>query len=263
MVYSMEQIERALKKAKQDRLRVRPVRLHTDALNGRSPNVAALPQSKVSRLDPSLLESHRIIAGQMHSALTDLYRSMRAQVLQALDQRRKTTLGITSATHGEGKTLTAINLAIAMAMDVKHTVLLVDADLRTPAIARYLGLQPTVGLSDYLTGQAEMADCLLRSHIERISILPERNNVGNSAELLASPRMLRLATELKERYPDRIVIYDLPPLLPGGDAIGFLPSVEATLLVVRDGMTRTTDLTRATELLSDRNLIGMVLNAAT
>jgi exopolysaccharide/PEP-CTERM locus tyrosine autokinase len=213
-------------------------------------------------LDPSVLESNRIIAGQRNGTLTDVYRSLRAQVLQTLSQRRKTTLGVTSANHREGKTLTAINLAIAMAMDVKQTVLLVDADLRGPAIAHYLGLVPAVGLSDYLTGKAEIANCLIRSQVERLSILPAGSNAGNSAELLASPRMLQLAVELKRRYPDRIVIYDLPPLLPGGDAIGFLPSVDATLLVVRDGATRSTELTRAIELLADRTLIGMVLNAA-
>ena len=259
----MEPIERALQKARQHRLGARPVRVYKDPpLNGRIPDSAPPLPSRTQRLDPSALESHRIIAGQTHGAVTDVYRSLRAQVLQALGQRRKTTLGVTSANHAEGKTLTAINLAIAMAMDVKQTVLLVDADLRTPAVARYLGLQPPVGLSDYLTGKAEIADCLLRSQIERLSILPDRSNAANSAELLASPRMLQLAAELKGRYPDRIVIYDLPPLLQGGDAIEFLPSVEATLLVIRDGATRSTELTRAIELLADRTLIGMVLNAA-
>jgi len=259
----MEHIERALQRAKQDRQRARPAQLYSSpALNGRALNSARPPQSRVASLDPSLLESHRVIVGQTQGALTDVYRSLRSHVLQALGQRRKTTLGVTSANHGEGKTLTAINLAIAMAMDVNQTVLLVDADLRTPAVARCLGLQPAVGLSDYLIGEAEIPDCLLRSQVERLAILPARSNVGNSAELLASPRMLQLAGELKARYPDRIVIYDLPPLLACGDAIGFLPSVETTLLVIRDGATRTTDLTHAMELLADRTLIGVVLNAA-
>jgi protein-tyrosine kinase len=213
-------------------------------------------------LDSSVLESHRVIAGPTFGELTDVYRSLRAHVLQALGQRRKTTLAVTSANHFEGKTLTAINLAIAMAMDVRQTVLLVDADLRTPAVARYLGLQTPRGLSDYLTGKAELADCLVRSQVERLCILPADCNAGNSAELLASPRMSELVVELKRHYPDRIVIYDLPPLLPSGDAIGFLPSVDATLLVVRDGATRSTELTRAVELLADRSLIGVVLNAA-
>jgi capsular exopolysaccharide synthesis family protein len=209
----------------------------------------------------TILREHRVIAGQVHDPLTDLYRSLRAQVLQTLAQLGKTSLGVTSATHGEGKTLTAVNLALAIAMDVKHTVLLVDADLRVPAVARYLGIEPTRGLSDYLTGDAELPQCLLRCDIERLSILPARSHVGNSAELLTSPRMMQLAIELKGRYPDRIVIYDLPPLLSMGDTIGFLPFIDATLLVVRDGATRTTELTRAIELLSDHRLIGTVLNA--
>lgn len=213
-------------------------------------------------LDPAILKENRVIAGQVHGQVTDIYRSLRAQVLQELGHLNKATLGITSANHGEGKTLTAVNLAIAIAMDVKHTILLVDADLRAPAVARYLGIEPTLGLSDYLTGEAELSDCLLRSDVERLSILPARRHVGNSAELLASPRMLQLAMELKSRYTDRIVIYDLPSLLPGGDTIGFLPSIDATLLVVRDGVTRSTELTRAVELLSDHKLIGTVVNAA-
>jgi Mrp family chromosome partitioning ATPase len=83
---------------------------------------------------------------------------LRAQVLQALEARDKTTIGITSANHGEGKTLTAVNLAIAMAMDVNHNVLLVDADLRSPGVASCLGLEPALGVSDYLIGNAAIAD---------------------------------------------------------------------------------------------------------
>ena len=258
----MEQIERALRKAREHRQWSRPARLFKDsAWSHPDSNGAALSKTRKVRLDPAVLKGHRVIAGQVHDPLIDLYRSLRAQVLQTLAQIGKTSLGITSATHGEGKTLTAVNLALAIAMDVKHTVLLVDADLRMPAVARYLGIQPALGLSDYLTGQAEIPDCLLRADKERLAILPARSHVGNSAELLTSPRMMQLAAELKARYPDRIVIYDLPPLLSIGDTIGFLPSVDATLLVVRDGATRAAELTRAIELLSDHKLIGTVLNA--
>jgi protein-tyrosine kinase len=257
----MEQIERALYKSRQNRLKAQPLRVFADAaLHSQVFSDAPPRQTKAAHLDPSLLEKHRIITEESDGALTDVYRSLRAQVLQALNQRRMTTLGITSPKHGEGKTLTAINLAIAIAMDLKQTVLLVDVDLRTPAIARYLGLQPTVGLSDYLTRETELSECF--HCVERLSILPARSQAGNAAELLTSPRMLQLAIELKRRYPDRVVIYDLPPLLPGGDALGFLPSIESILLVIHDEMTRTTELTRAMKLLSDRSLIGIVLNAS-
>ncbi len=257
----MEQIERALRKAREHRQWSRPAQLYNGSTYYQSSAAAAPVQTRRIRLDPSALREHRVIAGQLHDPLTDLYRSLRAQVLQTLAQIGKTSLGVTSAAHGEGKTLTAINLALAIAMDLKHTVLLVDADLRAPAVARYLGIRPALGLSDYLTGAAGIPECLLRSDVERLTILPARSHVGNSAELLTSPRMLQLANELKGRYVDRIVIYDLPPLLSIGDTIGFLPSIDATLLVIRDGVTRTSELTRAVELLSDHQLIGTVLNA--
>jgi exopolysaccharide/PEP-CTERM locus tyrosine autokinase len=219
-------------------------------------------QTRCVSLTPTLLRAHRIVSTEVQHPVTDVYRSLRAQVLHALHSRDKTTIGITSANHGEGKTLTAINLAIAMAMDVNHTVLLVDADLRNPGVADCLGIEPTPGLSDFLIGAAAIADCLIHPRIERLTILPAKSRIGNSAELLSSPQMLYLAGELKERYPDRLIIYDLPPILTVGDAIGFLPAVDTTLLVVRDGATRATELNHALQLLAGYNLIGTVLNAA-
>jgi protein-tyrosine kinase len=256
----MDQIERALRKSKEQRRTT--VRLR----NGAMAKIKSWPaaedgQTKCVSLTPALLHDHRVVATEVQNPVTDVYRSLRAKVLQALSSRRKTTIGITSANHGEGKTLTAVNLAIAMAMDINHTVLLVDADLRNPGVAKCLGIEPTFGLSDFLTGQASIPDCLVNPRIDRLTILPARSRIGNSAELLSSPQMLFLANELKERYADRLIIYDLPPILTVGDAIGFLPSIDATLLVVRDGATRTADLNHALELLSG-NLIGTVLNAA-
>ena len=257
----MEQIERALRKSRENR------RTTIRLANGATARLKATPpleqmKTKAISLAPTVLRNNRIISAEVYQPVTDVYRSLRAQVLQALTSRRKTTIGITSANRGEGKTLTAVNLAVAMAMDVNHTVLLVDADLRNPGVAQCLGLQPELGLSDYLTGDAEIADCLIHPKIDRLFILPARSRIGNSAELLSSPQMLNLASELKARYADRLVIYDLPPILTVGDTIGFLPALDATLLVVRDGVTRTTDLVHALEILAGYNLIGTVLNSA-
>jgi capsular exopolysaccharide synthesis family protein len=257
----MEQIERALRKSREQRQTT--VRLR----NGATAKIKTAPRldqmrTKAITLTPSILHANRIMTAEVCHPVTDVYRSLRAQVLQALNSRGKTTIGITSANHGEGKTLTAVNLAIAMAMDVNHTVLLVDADLRNPGVAACLGIEPALGLSDYLTGRAELADCLLHPKIDRLFILPARSRIGNSAELLSSPQMLHLATELKDRYVDRLIIYDLPPILTVGDTIGFLPSIDGTLLVVRDGVTRSADLVHVLEMLAGHNLIGTVLNAA-
>jgi capsular exopolysaccharide synthesis family protein len=254
----MEPIEQALRKSREQRKATVQLR------NGAAARIKLSPvsQTRCITLSPALLHAHRIVATDVQHPVTDVYRSLRAQVLQALTFRRKTTIGITSANKGEGKTLTAVNLAIAMAMDVNHNVLLVDADLRNPGVANCLGIEPPLGLSDYLTGQAAIAECLIHPGVERLTVLPARSRIGNSAELLASPQMLCLAKELKERYVDRLIIYDLPPILAVGDAIGFLPAIETTLLVMRDGATRIAELNHALELLAGYNLIGTVLNAA-
>lgn len=221
-----------------------------------------LRQTRTIELVPARLQDNRVVTAEAYHPVTDVYRSLRARVLQALSSRRKRTVGITSPNHGEGKTLTAVNLAIALAMDVRHTALLVDANLRSPGVARCLGIEPTLGLADYLTGKAELGDCLLRSKIDGLTILPALAPANNAAELLSSPQMLYLAGELRDRYADRLIIYDLPPILAVGDAIGFLPAVDTTLLVVREGATRVADLTQSLERLSGCNLIGTVLNGS-
>lgn len=258
----MEQIELALKRAREQRRGNADFRSAGGIPNYSAPVAVAYSQTKVMSLTPAVLERNRVVANQLAHPVTDIYRSLRAQVLQSMAKQGKSSLGITSISQGEGKTLTAVNLAIAMAMDVNQTVLLVDADLRNPGIAKCLGIEPSFGLTDYLAGRASIADCLVNPGLERLSVLPARDRVGNSAELLASPQMARLAKELKGRYPDRIIIYDLPPVLTVGDTRGFLPSVEATLLVVRDGKARAAEIKRVVALLQNHGLIGTVLNAA-
>src|SRR5262245_47795295 len=123
----MEQIERALRKSREQR---RTTLRHQNGTTARvrpSP-VANHTQTRCVTLTPELLHAQRIVTAEIHHPVTDVYRSLRAQVLQGLGARGKTTIGVTSANHGEGKTLTAVNLAIAMAMDVNHNVLLADAD---------------------------------------------------------------------------------------------------------------------------------------
>jgi protein-tyrosine kinase len=258
----MERIEQALKKAREQRRAAADGQAASGALpNFVLPANVAYTQPRVVNLQPAVLQRNRVITTSLTHPVTDVYRSLRAQVLKALAKLEKTTLGITSVGENEGKTLTAVNLAIATAMDLNQTVLLVDADLRNPGVARCLGIDPELGLDDYLLSRASVAECLVNPGLERLSILPARVRQGNAAELLASPQMARLAQELKDQYPDRIIFYDLPPLLTAGDALGFLPRVEATLLVVRNGAVRAAEVRRTVALLGEHNLIGTVLNA--
>jgi capsular exopolysaccharide synthesis family protein len=172
------------------------------------------------------------------------------------------SLAITSPTTGNGKTVTAVNLAITLARDVKHTVLLVDLDLRRPKMASYFFDQPVPGLSEYITGDRPIEELLINPGIERLVILPGNHSFPHSSEILCSPKMIELVNELKGRYPDRLILFDMPPLLGGDDVIAFSPYVDALLLVVEEGKTTRDELSNAFSLLDDSKILGTVLNKA-
>lgn len=219
-------------------------------------------QTRVVVPAAGVLAEGRVVAGLAQHALADAFRLLRTQVLQRLTLAGYSTLAITSANRGEGKSLTAVNLAISLALHVSRTVLLVDLDLRRPRIHRYFGIEPEAGLNDYLLGDVPLSACLINPGIERLVLLPVRAALEASSELLLAPKMIRLARELKTRYADRLVLYDLPPVLASDDALAFLQHVEGCLLVVQDGGTPKGDLVRAAELLSECDVIGTVLNKA-
>ena len=126
---------------------------------------------------------------------------------------------ITSSLPGEGKTYCAINLAMSIAMELDHTVLLIDADVARPSILRTLGLPAQPGLMDLLLDdKLELADLLLRTNVDTLSILPAGTSSPRATELLASQTMHTFVTEVANRYPDRIVIFDSPPLLLTSEA---------------------------------------------
>jgi len=121
---------------------------------------------------------------------------------------------VTSALPGEGKSFTAINLAISIAMELDNTVMLVDADVARPSVLNMLGLPPMLGLLDVVDkNSVDISDVLLKTNIEKLSILPSGTQHPRATELLASDAMVRLLDDMATRYPDRIIIFDSPPLL--------------------------------------------------
>ena len=172
-------------------------------------------------------------------------------------------LGVTSPGHGEGKTLTAVNLAVSLAMETTQTVLLVDANLRRPSVHEVFGLDDCPGLADYLLDNQPLEDLLVHPGIGRFVLLPGGRAISNSTEILTSPKMLALVEELKHRYPSRIVIFDLPPLLHTADVLAFSPYTDALLLVVEEGKTTAEEVQRALSLVKNsRPVLGTVLNKA-
>lgn len=219
-------------------------------------------QTKIIEVPEQTLLDNRIIAALPDHQFKDAYRMLRTRVLQTMRANNWNTLAVTGPASGCGKTLTAINLAVSLAMEITNTVLLVDLDLRKPSIHKYFGYQPELGLSDYLTGSATLPDILVSPGIARLVVLPGRESLINSSEMLRSPKMVNLVSELKYRYPERIIIFDLPPILAADDALSFAPYTDAMLMVAENGGTQRDDLQKAIEILRDAPLIGTVLNKA-
>ena len=155
---------------------------------------------------------------------------------------------ITSAMPGEGKTLTAINLAATFAKSFGQTAILVDCDLQRQNVHRYLGIPSDRGMTDYLKNNTPLGELIIWPKIEKLSLISGGEPVRESAELISSPRMAALAAELKARYSDRYVFYDLPPLLAEADALAFAPLADCILMVVHPG-TVLEEVNRALEMI--------------
>lgn len=219
-------------------------------------------RTRVFAPDLALLRENRVIAGLAAGPVVDAYKIMCIQVLQRLRERQGNSLAVVSPGDGEGKTLTAINLALSLAQEVDQTVLLVDANLRDPGVHKYFGFKPEAGLSDHLINGVPLDQLLVNPGIDRFVILPGGRPLQNSTEMLGSMKMEKLVQELKMRYPSRIVLFDLPPVLSVADAMAFAPYVDAALMVVRESRTRRAELQRAAEMLKSVDLLGTVLNMA-
>ena len=220
-------------------------------------------QTPVAQLDPQVRERERLLppgAGGPHGAA---YKMLRTQVLKRMDKLGANTLGVFSPAAGEGKTLTAINLAIAMAADTARTVLLVDFDLRNPGIAQRLNYIPPVGVEACLGHRGVVQEAMFKiAGYERLTVVGARERLEDSSELLASTRVAELVAEMRTRYANRILIFDLPPVLQADDALAFARHLQAGLLVISEGKTRRDDVTRTLELLSDLPFVGTVLNGS-
>lgn len=219
-------------------------------------------QTNVVRTDPHILLRNRIVSLSHGEGLSDQIKILQAQVLSEMERIPGNTMLITSPNPSEGKTITAINLAISMSHKLDRTVLLVDAHLRSPAVHRYLGLPAGAGLSDYLLREANLPDLFINPGIEKMVLLPAGRPLANSAELLASPRMESLVKEMKDRYPDRFLIFDASSLLTGADALVLAPFMDGLLLIVEAEKTAAKDVEKSLDLLKGRKLLGTVLNKA-
>ncbi len=217
-------------------------------------------ETRVVELDPEVLEANRVLSGRESKEVTQAYKMLRTQILQKLKLNHWNSLAVVSPREGNGKSLTAINLAISLAQEVKHSVLLVDLDLKQPSIATYLGIELKQGITDYLLRDEPVKNILINPGLERLVLLGGYESLSHSSEALGSPKLINLVEELKQRYPNRIIIFDLPPMLLSDDAVAFAPYVDAMLMVVEEGKTTADDLELCADMLGGKPLLGSVLN---
>ena len=209
------------------------------------------------------LRRNRLIVAGSDETLGEAYKLLRTHILHGTKREGRNILMFTSPLPNEGKTLTTINLAIAISERVGQAVLVVDGDLRNPSIHRYLDLPSGPGLIDYLTSGYPIAESLVHPEgLANLVVLPAGKSTTQSVELLSSPLMVDLVRELKHFYPDRYVLFDLPPLLYA-DPLAFAPLVDGIILVVEAGSTPREEITRSLAMLKEFPVLGCVLNKIT
>jgi non-specific protein-tyrosine kinase len=256
-------LENALKRAKTENKQIgaTPKRKSTSATEiNRAWKAPVYSQSRTLSIDPDSAEANRCICTLPQQPESDHYRVLRTQIQHICDERNWRAVMVTSTEPGEGKTLTSINLAFAFAKAYQQTVLLVDCDFRRQNIKNYLGLKSDVGLVESLLGDFPLKETIIWPGVEKLAIISGSRTITESSELLASPMMRSMVREMRDRYTDRYLFFDVPPILGGADALAFAPAVDGILLVVGANGASKREIWKSLELIPEGKLLGVVLN---
>ena len=270
----MERIERALEVARLHRHRLEetvqpvspvapPAPSFAEPLTGErvAPRLEDAPLAELPARD--ILRERYVVFPDEPGAATLAYKMLRTQVLQRARQHGMRTIGVVSAASGEGKTLTAINLALSLAAEPNQSVVLVDLDLKHPSVAATLGLPAQAGLESYFSGAAALESLWCRyAEFERLVIAPTMAPLPGSSELLAGAGAAELMRCLRALRTDPLILIDLPPVLLSDDVLAIAQLLDGVVLVVTEEQTRREDIQRVFELLRSTPVIGTVLNAS-
>lgn len=246
------------------------------------PDVVAptLPESRpeLERVEPGvtsrrveldldvLKESGIVTPNAPRTIVADQFRVIKRPLIANAMGKGATTLKhgnlimVTSAVAGEGKSFTSVNLAMSIAAELDHTVVLVDADVARPSLLRVLGLPPSAGLLDVLEGKADLSEVLLRTNVDKLTVLPSGTPHSKATELLASEAMERLLDEMATRYPDRIIIFDSPPLLLTTESRVLASHMGQIVVVVAAGRTQQSAVQQALDTIDACPVRLLVLN---
>lgn len=202
-----------------------------------------------------------LLAMSNSTEASESFRVLRSRILHPNDETKAyRTILVTSAAPREGKSFVSANLGIALAQGVDQRSLLVDCDLRRPALAKLFGLSGDRGLADFLQKGTELASLIQKTPVDKMTLLASGRPPVNPSELLGSAKMHELVRELSERYEDRFIIFDGPPILAASEAIVLSQKVDGVVLVVRHGHSSRAHVKKIVELIGKDQIIGVVFN---
>ncbi|NOX97900.1 MAG: CpsD/CapB family tyrosine-protein kinase [Nitrospirae bacterium] len=250
--------EERLRQQQEDKVPPPSKEVPSQSINKKGPP-RALPTVPLSPPSITGLDPHLVTYFEPHSPASEQYRLIRTNIQSLNAKNSPHTLVISSSTYGEGKTITAINLAIIMAQDINKPILLIDGDIWKPQVYQYLNLTPKAGLADFLTDNISLESILLPTKINNLTVLPGSKAVSNPSSLLESAKMKHLLTEIKSRF--EYIIIDTAPVLAVTDAGIIARETDGVLLVIKANATKREVIQRAQSVLAETKaeILGYVL----
>ena len=255
----MSKIEEALEKATQERHGGAPAPSRVAARPAAHAEVAA--EVEVVEPDPLHLSENRlVVASAPNLGTSDAYRQLRATLMLAAEQQHLSFV-VTSPLQGDGKSITTLNLGYAIAQEIQLDAVVVDTDLRRPVLAKFLGVEGRPGVSDYLDDpNVTIDDVVVRLADGPLWIPAGTVRLHNTSELLGSQRMEQFCAELRRRFPEAILLFDSPPVLPAPDAMTLVQWLDGGIMVVSAGKTSRRALTDAVGQFGANRIAGVVVN---
>lgn len=260
----MSRIEKAIEKAtrlreeKSDGMKV--ARTEVSSQMPSAPEEAK--REMVFKIEGTNIDPHIVALHEPNSSAAEEYRKLISSINKL--NRHQESIGkvlvVTSSIGGEGKSITAINLAITMAQNYDNTVLLIDADIRCPSIHKYLNMKNGKGLSDCITDGLDVGSALLKTGSRKLKFMSAGKHIENPVEILSSKTMRRFLEEIKHRYTDRYIIIDASPVLPFAETRLLCSLADGVIFIVKDGLTTIQNVTESMEILEGAKVLGLVYN---
>jgi len=225
--------------------------------------VAEMSSGKKGREDMRIDHPSIVAARSADSPVSEEYKKLKSRIVDLTTKEGfKNTLAVTSSVSAEGKSVTAVNLAVSLSQDYDRAVILIDADMRRPTLHTYLNRTPGKGLSDCLLGGIDPDAALMPIGSRKLTFMPAGRKIDDPVEFFASRRMQAFIQELKTRYADRYIIIDTPPILLFAETRKISAFADGTILVVKEGLATVENISEAIDILKGTTVLGIVYNHA-